>query len=207
MSVPMYKSVKMPTIYDGDRNEERKGYRPVYERVMAGEYEVKGDEGTKRMVSDEQTHLIQLLAMLDLSERVMETMERRLNAVPKGMSRLKTVKSLVAKLAFDIMNTAPMAQRAHIHNQMLGITTLTGVKAKMPRDLEREFGIFLNFRQLFVVEKALHEQCMLCATEDPAQQAKCPYAKLLDVLPVDRIDEDAGGCGWFNNWEYSGGAE
>lgn len=204
----MHKSIKWPEL--GQRRNTDEGgrkYKPVYERVMDGEYAVRGDEGTKRMVSDEQRHFIQLLAMTDLSDQVMETMGRRLNAVPRGMTRIKMVKSLVTKLSFDILNTAPVTQREHIINQVKGLTTITGAKAKLPMDMESEFGIFLNFRQMYIVEKAIYEQCELCATEDPAIQAKCPYKKLLDVLPVDKIDESAGGCGWFNNWISHGGED
>jgi hypothetical protein len=88
-----------------------------------------------------------------------------------------------------------------MRDQITGFTIMTGIKAQMPRDPDATFGQFLNFHQLDVITKAIQEQCALCTIEDPAQQAKCPYAKLLDVLPVDRIDEDAKGCGWFHSWQ------
>lgn len=59
----------------------------------------------------------------------------------------------------------------------------------------------MRIYQLAVATKAIREQCALCTIEDPAQQAQCPYGKLLDVLPVDKIDEDARGCGWFHSWQ------
>lgn len=196
-----YKSIRFPNPAERKPDDSGKKYKPVWERVADGEYEAKGDEVTRRMVSGEQTKLLQLLGMIDLSQSVMDGLERRLKAVPRGMARMKQVKSLVAKLAFDVIGTAPIEQREHIINQMKGIEIISGIKAQMPRDLEATFGQFLSFHQLAIAAKAIREQCTLCTIEDPAQQAKCPYAKLLDVLPVDKIDEDARGCGWFHSWQ------
>lgn len=197
----LYKSIQFPNPAERKPSGSGQKYKPVWQRVAEGEYEAKGDEGTRRMVSGEQTKLVQLLGMIDLSQSVMDGLERRLKAVPRGMARMKQVKSLVAKLGFDVIGTAPIEQREHIINQMKGIEIISGIKAQMPRDPEATFGQFLNFHQLAVATKAIQEQCALCTIEDPAQQAKCPYGKLLDVLPVDKIDEDAKGCGWFYSWQ------
>lgn len=197
----LYKSIQFPNPAERKPSGSGQKYKPVWQRVADGEYEAKGDEGTRRMVSGEQTKLYQLLGMIDLSQSVMDGLERRLKAVPRGMARMKQVKSLVAKLGFDVIGTAPIEQRDHIINQMKGIEIISGIKAQMPRDPEATFGQFLNFHQLAVATKAIREQCALCTIEDPAQQAQCPYGKLLDVLPVDKIDEDARGCGWFHSWQ------
>ena len=197
----LYKSIKWPDPAQPRPTEEKQKHKTVYQRVVDGEYEVKGDEGTKRLVRDEQTQLFHLLSMIDLSQRIMDKIPGRLNSVPRGMARMKTVKSLVSKLSFDILNTAPIEQRDHITNQTKGLITVTGVKAQMPRDMASEYGVFLNFKQVEIVEKALREQCTLCTIEDPAEQAKCPYGKLLNVLPVNKADEKAKGCGWFHTWD------
>ena len=197
----LYKSIKYSEPEEQRPTESRQKYKPVWQRVADGEYEAKGDEGTRRMVSGEQTKMYQLLGMIDLCESVMEGLDRRLKMVPRGTARITQAKSLIAKLAFDVISTAPIEQRKHMREQITGFTILTGIKAQMPRDPEATFGQFLSFHQLKVVTKAIQEQCSLCAIEDPAEQARCPYAKLMDVLPVDKIDENAKGCGWFHKWE------
>jgi len=195
-----YKSIKYsdptePTPSEGGRKRKR-----VWERVTDGEYQAKGDEGTKRMVRDEQTKMYQLLGMIELIQNVMDGLDRRLKMIPRGVARAHTAKSLITKLAFDVINTAPVEQRKYIRDQIVGIEIMTGIKATMPRDPEATFGQFLNFHQLSVVADAIQDQCVLCTIEDPAEQAKCKYRKLLDVLPVDKVDEDAKGCGWFHSW-------
>ena len=197
----LYKSIKFSNPADRKPAEGGRKYKPVLERVADGEYAAKGDEGTKRMVRDEQTKLYQLLGMIDLCKSVSEGLDRRLKMVPRGTARMSQAKSLIAKLAFDVINTAPVEQRKYMRDQLPYIEIMTGVKAQMPRDPESAFGQFLNFKQLAVVTKAIQEQCSLCTIEDPAQQAKCPYSKLLDILPMDKIDENALGCGWFHKWD------
>lgn len=197
----LYKSIKFSNPADRKPAEGGRKYKPVHERVADGEYAAKGDEGTKRMVRDEQTKLYQLLGMIDLCESVSEGLDRRLKMVPRGTARMSQAKSLIAKLAFDVLNTAPVEQRKYMRDQVPYIEIMTGVKAQMPRDPESAFGQFLNFKQLSVATKAIQEQCVLCTIEDPAQQAKCPYAKLLDILPVDKMDENVLGCGWFHKWD------
>lgn len=197
----MFKSIKFPDTAQPKPAEGGKKYKPVYQRVEDGEYEAKGNEGTIRMVRDEQTKMYQLLGMADLCDSVAEGLERRLKMVPRGTARMKQAKSLITKLAFDVINTAPLEQRAYMRDQLAGMEIMTGIKAKMPRDPNATYGQFLNFHQLAIVSKAVQEQCSLCVIEDPAEQAKCPYKKLLDILPVDKMDENAKGCGWFHSWE------
>ena len=197
----LYKSIRYSNPAERKPAEGSQKYKPVYERVADGEYEAKGDEGTKRMVRDEQTKMYQLLGMIEVCQSVAGGLDRRLKMVPRGTARMKQAKSLIAKLAFDVMNTAPVEQRKYMRDQVPYIEIMTGVKAQMPRDPESAFGQFLNFKQLAVVTKAIQEQCSLCTIEDPAQQAKCPYSKLLDILPMDKMDENALGCGWFHKWD------
>lgn len=200
LEMSMCKSIRFSGPATQEPADNGRKYKPVWERVADGENEAKGNEGTKRMVRDEQTKMLQLLGMIDLSESIMRGLSRRLEMVPRGTARMKQVKSLVAKLAFDVINTAPIEQRIHMRDQIPGIEIISGIKAQMPRDPEATFGQFLNFKQLAIATTAIQEQCALCTIEDPAQQAKCPYARLMDVLPVDKIDEEAKGCGWFHKW-------
>jgi len=197
----LYKSINWNTQAEPKPAEGGRKHKRVWERVADGEYEAKGNEGTKRMVRDEQTKMYQLLGMIDLIQNVMDGLDRRLKMVPRGVARMQSAKSLITKLAFDIINTAPLEQRMYMRDQVEHIEIITGVKSQMPRDLKATFGQFLNFNQLDIVAKAVQEQCSLCTIEDPAEQAKCKYRKLLDVLPVEKMDEDAPGCGWSHFWE------
>lgn len=198
----MHKSIKWPEV--GQRTNPDEGgrkYKPVYQKVLDGEYEAKGDENTKRMVKIEQIRCFELLAMIDMSGVVQADMERRLNMVPRGMARIKHARSIIAKLAFDVLGTIPIEQREHMVQQIEGLQTFVGIKAQLPTNPDSTFGYFLSRDNLEIVHKALREQCMLCTAEDPSEQAKCPYAKVLNVLPIDKQDEDAKGCGWFHSWE------
>ena len=198
----MHKSIKWPgpgrkTIQD----ERGREYKPVYQRVLDGEYEAKGDENTKRAVKVEQIRTYELLAMIDISGTIQADMGRRLSMVPRGMARLKSARSIIAKLAFDVLGTIPIEQREHMVQQIEGLQTFVGIRAQLPTNPDSTFGYFLSRDNLEIVNKAIREQCMLCATEDPSEQAKCPYAKVLNVLPIDKQDEDAKGCGWFHTWD------
>lgn len=198
--MPLYKSIKWPDPARPKPAEGDQKRKPVYQQIAEGEYKAKVPENAKRMVKDEQLALMQLLSMIDVSRIIMERLERRLQAIPRGIARIKTVRSLVSRLSLDILDTMPIEQREHMQNQVKGLTTITGVRSQLPRDYDATYGLFLNNDQLAIIGDALHEQCMLCTTEDPGKQAKCPYARVLNVLPMDKLDEGAPGCGWFNNW-------
>ncbi|MBQ8111343.1 MAG: hypothetical protein IJ124_14400 [Clostridia bacterium] len=196
----MYKSKKMPSIYGECHEDYENGHKPVYARVIDGEYPAKVQPGAKRMVKDEQGATMFLLAMCSLAAEVQRRLERRLKTVPNGMGRIKTIRSMVTKLAFDLLNTAPQEQREHIQRQCVGLAIFVGVRGEGPLNPDSEYGYYLNRNQFDLMIGAVREQCDLCTIEDPAEQAKCPYAKLLNVLPIDKQDEGAKGCGWFHPW-------
>lgn len=198
--MPMYKSIRWPDPARPKPAEGDQKRKPVYQQIAEGDYKAKVPDSAKRMVKDEQLALMQLLSMMDLSRIVMERLERRLQAIPRGIARIKTVRSLVTRLSLDVLDTMPIEQREHMQNQLRGLITITGVRNQLQRDDDANYGLFINNDLLSIIGDALHEQCMLCTTEDPGEQAKCPYAKVLNVMPNDRIDENAPGCGWFNNW-------
>lgn len=196
----LYKSIRWPDPARPKPAEDSNNRKPVYQQIAEGDYKAKVPENAKRMVKDEQLATMQLLSMIDLSRIVMERLERRLQAIPRGMARIKTVRSLISSLSLDVLDTMPIEQREHMTNQIKGVTTITGVRGQLPIDYDATYGLFLNNEQLAIIGDALREQCMLCTAEDPGEQAKCPYARILNVMPMDKIDENVPGCGWFNNW-------
>ena len=196
----MYKSIKWPDPANPKPAEGGQKRKPVYQKIAEGDWEAKVPENAKRMVKDEQLAMFQLLSMMDLTRLIMQGLERRLQRLPRGMAQIKTIRSLVSKLSLELLDTIPIEQREHMVNQIKGLVTLTAIRGQLPMNEDRIFGLFLNNEQLATAGAALKEQCMLCTTEDPGEQAKCPYAKLLNVMPMDKLDEDVPGCGWFNNW-------
>ena len=73
----MYKSKKMPSIYGEDHEDYENGHKPVYARVIDGEYPAEVQPGAKRMVKDEQGATMFLLAMCSLAAEVQRRLERR----------------------------------------------------------------------------------------------------------------------------------
>lgn len=197
-----YKSIKWPDPARAKPADDgRKKYKPVYERIAENDYEAKVPADAKRMVKSEQIAMFQLLSMIDVTHRIMDNLERRLSGIPRGLANMKMIRSLVSKLSLDVLDTIPIEQREHMVNQMKGLVTMTAVRNQLPINEGATFGLFLNNDQLSIVEDALREQCMLCTTEDHGEQAKCKYAKLMNVLPLNKMDENARGCGWFHGWD------
>ena len=196
----MYKSIKWPDPANPKPAEGGQKRKPVYQKIAEGDWEAKVPENAKRMVKDEQLAMFQLLSMTDLTRLIMQRLERRLQSLPRGMAQIKTIRSLVSRLSLELLDTIPIEQREHMVNQIKGLVTVTAIRGKLPMNEDSTYGLFLNNEQLAIAGQALREQCMLCTAEDPGEQAKCPYAKLLNVMPMDKLDENATGCGWFNNW-------
>ena len=195
-----FKSIQWPDPGNPKPTEGGNKRKPVYQQIAENEIEVIVPENAKRLVKSEQLAVFQILSMIDVTHNIMDGLERRLATIPRGLARMKTIRSLVSQLSLDILNTTPLDQRAHLVNQMKGLVTLTAVRNQLPINEDRKFGLFFSNNQIAVIEDALREQCMLCTIEDPGKQAKCPYAKLLDSMPLDKLDEDVQGCGWFHNW-------
>ena len=139
----------------------------------------------KRMVSAEQKAYIDLLGAISRLAYIEDGMGRRLKSIPRAMFRLKGATSNLMSLSADILG---------------GLRVITGISAQMPRDADGTFGRWLSFKDLDVVATAIRECCRTCTTEDPQEQKKCMFCKLLDILPTEKPDEGARGCGYFTIW-------
>lgn len=154
----------------------------------------------KRMTANEQKGYIDLLGIISKMAFLEDNLGKRIRAVDKGNFRYKGAMSNLVRLSNDILRTAPLEQREHIRRQLPSIMMIVGTTAQLPRNYDAEYGRWLSFNDLDIVCTAIRECCRTCTLEDPQQQKQCPYKKLLDVLPTDKPDESARGCGYFTIW-------
>ena len=153
----------------------------------------------KRMVSAEQHEFINMLGSLS-QLALTDSIEKRIREMPNGMFRYKGAMTNLTKLINDLTLSMPEDQMLHIKKQLPAIKMTVGVKSQLPRNHDAEYGRWLSFNDLNVVATAIRECCRMCAIEDPQEQKKCMYCKLLDVLPTDKPDENSNGCGYFSIW-------
>lgn len=155
---------------------------------------------SKRLVSTEQMAFINLQAAVNMAKVQEEKLARRLDMIPGAKRYLRSGIGMLNKLVQEINATLPIEQLDHLDRQKGYTKFIVGVKAQLPRDPDSEFGRHLSFKELDVVATAIRECCRICTTDDPQQQKQCPFCKLLEVLPTDKPDENARGCGYFEMW-------
>lgn len=155
----------------------------------------------KRMVSDEQSGLLELHAVISQMGISEKKLERRIASTPNASKRIHTCIRMLTNLVNSLALTAPVEQRAHLGRQLIGLYMHIGVKDKISMQRrDSEIGRLLTYTELDVVADAIRECCRTCTIEDPQQQKTCKYCKLLDALPIDKPDEASNGCGYFSMW-------
>lgn len=154
----------------------------------------------KRMVAIEQKGYINLLGILSQAVYLEDELGQRIGQLPKGKFRLKGALSNLVRLSNDLTLSMPPEQREHFRKQLPAIKMIVGTSAQLPRNYDSAYGRWLSFEDLDVVASAIRECCRVCAISDPQEQKQCMYCKLLDVLPTDKPDESATGCGYFTIW-------
>lgn len=155
---------------------------------------------SKRLVSTEQMAFINLQAAVNMAKAQEEKLARRLDMIPGARRYLRSGIGMLNKLVQEINATLPFEQLDHLDRQKSYTKFIVGVKAQLPRDPDMEFGRHLSFKELDIVATAIRECCRICTIDDPQQQKQCPFCRLLEVLPTDKPDENAGGCGYFEMW-------
>ena len=154
----------------------------------------------KRLVSAEQSAYQNLKAAAKMAALQEAALTRRMAGIPNARKYLRGGIGMLNKLIQEIDATMPEEQHEHLARQADTLRMIAGVKAQMPRDSDAEFGRWLSFKELNVVATAIRECCYACTTDDPQQQKQCIFCKLLEVLPTDKPDENAPGCGYFAIW-------
>lgn len=155
----------------------------------------------KRMASDEQSAYLSLRAAINMANAQEETLSRRMEGIPGAKRYLHSGLGMLRKLVAGLDSTIPPEQYDHFERQIPTLKMIIGIKAQLPRNYDQECGRWLSFEQLDVVTTAIRECCLVCNITDPQDQKQCMYRKLLDVLPSDKPDEDARGCGYFTMWQ------
>ncbi len=157
-------------------------------------------DNLKRMNSQEQKGMINLLGILSQMAFLEDDIGRRIARIPRGKFRLKGALSNLVRLANDLTVSMPPEQREHMRRQLPAIKMIVGTTAQLPRNYGSTYGRWLSFEELDTVAEAIRECCRVCEIDDPQQQKQCPYCKLLNNLPADKPDEAARGCGYFAIW-------
>ena len=154
----------------------------------------------KRMVYQEQRAFINLQGAVNLAKAQEEDLSHRINSIPGAKRYLHSGIGMLNKVIELLNDTVPQEQQDHFRMQKATLKMIVGIKAQMPRDKNAEFGRWLSFNLLDIVADAIKECCCTCTIGDPQQQKQCKYARLLEVLPTDKPDENAPGCGYFAIW-------
>lgn len=154
----------------------------------------------KRMAAKEQQAFLNMQAAIQMIKNQEPELERRISGISGAKRFLHSGTGMLDKLIKQLNDTLPPEQIDHFERQKETLKMIVGVKAQMPRDSDAEHGRWLSFHQLDVVATAIRECCLSCSITDPQQQKQCMFCKLLDVLPTDKPDENATGCGYFTIW-------
>ncbi len=155
----------------------------------------------KRMVSAEQRSTLELHAVIRQLSYIEEGVGPRIKRIKGGMRLLHTAKGLLVRLANELALSAPKEQQEHMGRQLAGIYMHIGVRDKIGQQKRNgEIGRLMTFNELDVVADAIRECCRMCTIDDPQEQKKCKYCRLMNVLPTNKPDESARGCGWFTAW-------
>jgi hypothetical protein len=153
----------------------------------------------KRMVAAEQRDYIALCGVITQLEHL-EGLERRMGMLPRSTFRLKGAISNLKSLKKSLLESTTQEQRDHFERQLPFIKIYVGIDAKIPTDPDSAFGRCLSLNELNVVATAIRECCKNCTVDDPQQQKKCIYRKLMNVLPCNFQDENSSGCGYYGMW-------
>ena len=154
----------------------------------------------KRMVSKEQQAFLNLQAAVNMARIQEADLSGRLAGVGRAKQCFRSGLGMLERCIMKINDSVPELQLEHFERQKVGLKMIVGIKAQLPRCPDAEFGRWLSFTELDVVATAIREACRTCTIDDPQEQRRCPFGKLLEVLPTNKPDEYAPGCGYFTIW-------
>lgn len=149
----------------------------------------------KRMSADERTAHLHIIACMVALGKAEKMLERRLPMVKRGKFWIRGAIKSLRSLSDALDGTVPDNQHESIRRQIQTLQLVVGSK-NVPNRNDREYGFWMSYNDLDTVGNALKNCCMFC-DKDTQQQRQCPYAKLMDTLPVDKINENSNGCGYF----------
>ena len=165
------------------------------------EKKMVGSLPEKRMVSAEQRATLELHAIIAQMKFIEDGVGQRIKRIKGGMGLLHSSRGLLTRLANELVLSAPLEQQKHLGRQLVGLYMNIGVRDKIAQQKrDGEIGRLMTFNELDVVADAIRECCRMCTIDDPQEQKKCKYCRLMNVLPTNKPDENARGCGWFTAW-------
>lgn len=150
----------------------------------------------KRLNGIEQEGLYDLLAIVQLLEGCGKKFGKRLDGLRFGRRDYGLLKHYAAKLAMEIIATAPGRQRMAIARNLDSLCVSIG--AKSPQGYRHdEYGRWISDAALQKVAEMCREHCMMCTMG--SEWYKCGFRRAMDELPVD-LPEDPTGCPYYTLW-------
>lgn len=148
----------------------------------------------KRMNASEQSAHLEIIACVAALRRVSRNLTR-LNDIKRGKFWLNGAITSLQNLSNALDATIPDGQHESLRRQIHNLRFHVGVTS-IANQYNADYGRWLSFNQLDIVGDALKNVCMMC-TKNTQEQRQCPYAKLMDSLPIDKPDDHSNGCGYF----------
>ena len=149
----------------------------------------------KRMSADERAAHLHIIACMVALGKAEKLLERRLPMVKRGKFWIRGAIKSLRSLSDALDETIPDNQHESIRRQIHTLQLVVGCK-NVPNRRDSEYGFWLSYNDLDLVGNALKNYCLTC-DKDAQQQRQCPYAKLMDTLPIDKMNEHSNGCGYF----------
>lgn len=149
----------------------------------------------KRMSADERTAHLHIIACMVALGKAEKMLERRLPMVNRGRFWIRGAIKSLRSLSDALDATIPDNQHESIRLQIQTLQLVVGSK-NTPNRNDSEYGFWLSYNDLDLVGNALKNCCLMC-NKNAQEQRSCPYAKLMDKLPLDKVNERSVGCGYF----------
>lgn len=155
---------------------------------------------TIRVYQSEMDRLFALYAALQELELAERDMQRRINAVPGGLSDLQLIKDTLSRFLEAVVATIPPEKLASIQRMLPRMAYKVYFNGVVSQMMDDATGV--KIKDLDTLCKAAHEHCVLC--DDKCDRCKLGIGKVFDrVLKVDREGES---WTFFNFDNLMGGA-
>lgn len=148
----------------------------------------------KRMNALEQASHLEIIACIAALNRAARNLTR-VGEIKRGNFWLKGAITSLNNLSNALDATIPDDQHESLCRQISNLQFSIGVTSASSQ-YNKNYGRWLSFNQLDLVGEALQNTCFTC-NKDVQEQRKCPYAKLMDSLPIDQPNPNSSGCKYF----------
>ena len=150
-------------------------------------------DGRKRLSAaerDQYLHLqVALSALKDTS-----AMAQRIKRIPRARSMLACAIGLIEGVSSRILDTVPLEQLLSLKRNMPHLRWDVRITSASSKDFSTD-GVWVSFNGLDALCDAAREKCLMCML-DKQQRRKCPLAKALDELPIERAGDSRDDCNY-----------